>query len=485
MLLAFLAGTIAVLLTFWTAALLGAAIPANVQLPITLDFTPDLRVLGWALGLSVATGLLFGCTPAWQAVRTSLVPSLKPGESGSSQGARRFTLRNALVVAQLSISVVVLIAGGLFVRSLINAREAFSPGFDTDRLLSMRLDPGVLGYKAPRAETFYLNLLRQLPEVPQIESISLASAPPFGNYGSPGGTVQAEGRASAPVGKDDDIGFFAVGPRYFSTIGIPLAAGRDFEERDLTGTAPVAILSEPLARRLFGSAQAAVGKRLRANEDGNPSRPEVAGVIENNRRAQPGLEDQSLFRPFTQRSAPEEFTLLVKASSSGALIPLTEAVRGVVRKLDPAMPISEVRTGEEHAGAELGALRLMTEVAMLLGLVALTLASLGLYGVVSYAVSMRTREIGIRVALGAHATNVRALIIRHGLLLTGIGLAIGLGGALFVTPVLQSMLVDLPANDPATFAGIAILLVAIALAACYFPARRATRIDPIVTLRCE
>ena len=149
------------------------------------------------------------------------------------------------------------------------------------------------------------------------------------------------------------------------------------------------------------------------------------------------------------------------------------------------MPISEVRTGEEHAGAELGALRLTTEVAMLLGLVALTLASLGLYGVVSYAVSMRTREIGIRVALGAHATNVRALIIRHGLLLTIIGLAIGLGGALFVTPVLQSMLVDLPANDPATFAGIAILLVAIALAACYLPARRATRIDPIVTLRCE
>ena len=183
-LLALTAGTVAVLLTFWTAGLLAAAIPANVQLPITLDFTPDLRLLGWALALSFATGLAFGCAPALQAVRTSLVPSLKPGESGSSQGARRLTLRNALVVVQLSISVVVLVAGGLFVRSLENARDAFSPGFDADRMLSMRLDPGTLGYKAPRIEAVYRDVLRLLKEVPRIESASLVSSPPFGSYGS-------------------------------------------------------------------------------------------------------------------------------------------------------------------------------------------------------------------------------------------------------------------------------------------------------------
>jgi predicted permease len=485
LLLALVAGTVAVLLTYWTAGLLGAAIPANVQLPITLDFTPDLRVLGWALGLSVATGLVFGCAPAWQAVRTSLIPSLKPGDSGSPQGARRLTLRNALVVAQLSISVVVLVAGGLFVRSLNNAREAFSPGFDTDRLLSMRLDPGVLGYKGPRVETFYLRLLRQLKDVPQIESVSLAGSPPFGSYGSGSGAVQAVGSGSTGVSENDEIGFNVVGPRYFSTIGVPLAAGRDFEERDLAGTPPVGILSESTAKRLFGSAQAAIGKRVNTTGEVQSPRLEIVGVTEDDRRVEPGFENRSLYLPFTLRSVPPEFTLIVKASASGALGSLTDAVRGVVRQLDPAMPISEVRKGEDHAAAELGAVRLTTEIAMLLGLVALTLASLGLYGVVSYSVSMRSREIGIRVALGAPSTNVRALILRHGMVLTAIGLAIGLGGSLLVTPALQSKLVDLPANDPATFAGISILLVAIALAACYLPARRATKIDPIVTLRCE
>ena len=159
-LLALTAGALAVLLTFWTAEILGAKIPENVQLPITLNFTPDLRLLGWALALSFATGLAFGCAPALQAVRTSLIPSLKPGESGSSHGARRLTLRNVLVVAQLSLSVVVLVAGGLFVRSLANARDAFNPGFDADRMLSMRLDPGTLGYKAPRIEAVYRDVLR-------------------------------------------------------------------------------------------------------------------------------------------------------------------------------------------------------------------------------------------------------------------------------------------------------------------------------------
>jgi predicted permease len=485
LLLALVAGIVAVLLTYWTAGLLGAAIPANVPLPITLDFTPDLRVLGWALGLSVATGLVFGCAPAWQAVRTNLVPSLKPGESGSSQGSRRLTLRNALVVAQLSISVVVLIAGGLFVRSLNNAREAFSPGFDADRLLSMRLDPGVLGYSGPRVETFYLSLLRELKEVRQIESVSLAASPPFGSYGSESGIVQAAGSGSSGVSAGDEIGFNTVGPRYFSTMGVPLAAGRDFEERDLAGTTPVGILSEPTAKRLFGSVQAALGKRVNTTREGHSARLEIIGVTEEGPRVDPGFENRSLYLPFTLRSAPPAFTLIVRASSSGALSSLAEAVRGVVRHLDPAMPVSEVRKGEGHAAAELGAVRLTTEIAMLLGLVALTLASLGLYGVVSYSVSMRAREIGIRVALGAPSATVRALILGHGMVLTAIGLAVGLCGSLLVTPVLQSRLIDLPANDPATFAGISILLVAIAVAACYLPARRATRIDPIVALKCE
>ena len=485
-LLALTAGTVAVLLTFWTAGLLAAAIPANVQLPITLDFTPDLRLLGWALALSFATGLAFGCAPALQAVRTSLIPSLKPGESGSSQGARRLTLRNALVVVQLSISVVVLVAGGLFVRSLENARDAFSPGFDADRMLSMRLDPGTLGYKAPRIEAVYRDVLRLLEEVPRIESASLVSSPPFGSYGSAMASVVPDGAPIGAARQEEGAGLTDAGPRYFQTMGIPIAAGRDFDERDTAKSTQVAILSEAEARRLFGSARNAIGKRVRANEDGTPTAARSRG---RGQRQEPrwwtGEENRVLHVPSLQRQPGKEMTLVVRASSSSDLISLRDAVRGTLQKVDPVLPISEVRTGEDHADPQLGAMRLTAEVSMLLGLVALTLASLGLYGVISYAVSMRTREIGIRLALGAHATNVRALIIRDGMLLTVVGLAVGLIVSLLATPVLQSMLVNLPATDSVTFAGVSGLLIAIALVACYVPARRATRIDPIATLRAE
>jgi putative ABC transport system permease protein len=485
-LLALTAGTIAVVLTFWTAGVLAAAIPANVQLPITLDFTPDLRLLGWALALSFVTGLAFGSAPALQAVRTSLVPSLKPGESGSSQGARRLTLRNALVVVQFSISVVVLIAGGLFVRSLENAREAFSPGFDADRMVSMRLDPGVLGYKAPRIEAVYRDVLRQLTEIPRIESASLVSSPPFGSYGSAGATIRGDGSPTSTVGSDVEASVCNAGPRYFQTMGIPIAAGRDFDERDVAKSTQVAILSEAEARRLFGSAQHAIGKRIRANEDGTPTRLEVVGVVNDKSRAGgPGEDVRVLYVPSLQREPGKEMTLVVRASSSADLISLRNAVVRTLQQVDPVLPVSEIRTGEDHADPQLGAVRLTAEVSMLLGLVALTLAGLGLYGVISYAVSARTREIGIRMALGAHSTNVRALIIRHGMLLTAVGLVIGLGGSLLLTPVLQSFLIDLPASDSVTFGAVTVALVAIALVASYVPARRATRIDPIATLRTE
>jgi predicted permease len=486
-LLAFVAGTVAVLLTFWTADLLGAAIPSNVQLPITLNFTPDLRVLGWALALSFATGLAFGCAPALQAVRTSVVRSLKPGEGGSSQGARRLTLRNALVVVQLSISVVVLVAGGLFVRSLQNARDAFSPGFDADRLVSMRLDPGLLGYKAPRIEALYRDLLRQLKEVPRIESLSLVNNAPFGRHGSAATQVVPEGTPFAADGRNAETELAIAGPGYFQTMGIPVVAGRAFDERDTSGSKPVAILSEVEARRLFGSAEGALGRRVRSSEgdDGKPLPLEIVGVVRDRRAGGTGEDGRLLFVSLLQQQPERATTLVVRSSSPGDLTSLGDSVRGAVQKVDPVLPISEVRTGEDHADPQLGAVRLTAEVSMLLGLVALTLAGLGLYGLVSYAVSARTREIGIRLALGAHATNVRGLIIRHGMRLTVVGLLIGLGGSMLLTPVLQSQLFNLPSNDPLTFAAVSIVLVVIALVACFVPARRATRIDPIATLRTE
>jgi predicted permease len=483
--LALLAGTLAVVLTFWTARLLGTAIPANVQLPIALDFTPDLRVFAWALALSFATGVAFGCAPAWQAVRTSVVPSLKPGEGGSSQGARRLTVRNALVVAQLSVSVVVLLASGLFVRSLQDARDAFKPAFDASRLLSMRLEPGVLGYKAPRIEAAYQEVLRQLKNVPRIESASLAGSPPFGGHGNAEAHVVPE-EAPADASRQDVAGLNHVGPHYLRAMGIPIAAGRDFDERDTAGAAQVAILSDALARRVFGAPQAAIGRRVRADEDGTATRLEIVGVAgDKTPGGASGHDEPILYVPSLQRQPLRAMTLVVRAASPRDLASLEDAVRRAIGRADAAIPTSEVRTGEDHAERQLGALRLTAEVSMLLGVVALTLAGLGLYGVIAYSVSTRAREIGIRMALGAHPTNVRRLIIAHGLTLTAIGLVIGLGSSLLLAPALQSILVDLPAIDATTAAAVSLALTAIALVACYLPARRASRIDPIATLRTE
>jgi predicted lysophospholipase L1 biosynthesis ABC-type transport system permease subunit len=242
-------------------------------------------------------------------------------------------------------------------------------------------------------------------------------------------------------------------------MGIPLVAGRDFAERDTNRSTLVAILSEAEARRLFGKAQKAVGKRIQSEEDGAKAlRLDVVGVV--NDRSRSGLDHaRMLYVPSTQRAAAGAMTLVVRASSPADLVSLKDAVRRVVQQVDPVLPVSELRTGEDHADRQLGAVRLTAEVSMILGLLALLLAGLGLYGVVSYAVSARTREIGIRVALGAHSTNVRALIMRQGMLLTTLGLAVGLIVSLIATPVLQSMLSNLPATDLVTFVGVSAVLM--------------------------
>ena len=415
--------------------------------------------------------------------RTGLVPSLKPGESGSSQGARRLTLRNALVVVQLSISFVVLVAGGLFVRSLENARDAFNPGFDADRMCRC-------GWIRARSDT-RRRASRRLSRCPQTLEGSAADRIPVDGERAAVWTTTAvpdhrwcpDGTPSGAAGSRSAARIAA--PRYFQTMGIPIAAGRDFDERDAAGSTPVAILSEAVARRLFGSAQNALGKRIRANEDGKLFRLEIVGVVGDKSRAWPGRGARVLYVPSLQREPGKAMTLVVRASSPSDLNSLGDAVRRTLQKVDPVLPIAEVRMGEDHADPQLGAVRLTAEVSMLLGLVALTLAGLGLYGVISYSVSTRTREIGIRLALGAHSSNVRGLIVRHGMLLTVVGLVIGLGGSVLLTPVLQSLLIDLPPSDPVTFGAVAVALVAIALVACYVPARRATRIDPIATLRTE
>ena len=258
------------------------------------------------------------------------------------------------MVTQLSISVVVLVAGGLFVRSLANAREAFAPGFPTDRLLSMRLDPGLLGYKAPRIDALYRDVLRQLKDVPRIDSFSLVGSPPFGSYGSLGGPVTAEGSLPDPASTPIEVGIHVAGPRFFTTMGFPILAGRDFDERDAADATPVAILSSAEAVRLFGSDRNAIGKRVIPPEEFGSPPLQVVGVFENGRKTA-GFEERALYTTFLQRPPGRAMTLVVKVASAGELNPIAEAVRKSIQKIDPVMPVAEVRKGEDHAAPELGA----------------------------------------------------------------------------------------------------------------------------------
>jgi predicted permease len=478
-LIALVGGSIATVLTFWTAQALSRALPLG-QIPgINLDFTPDLRVLGWALGLSLLTGLVFGTAPAWQSARINLIPSLKPGDSGSASGARRLTLRNALVVGQLSLSVVVLVGAGLFIRSLQAARMSLGPGFSTERFVSMRFDVASLSYGAERVDTFYRDLVMRARSIPRVKGASIVNAPPFGEAVGNESAWLAVERSPETRESRLEVDTVIVGPRYFRTMGIPLAAGREFEDSDNNTSAAVAIINQAEARRLFGDERQAVGKRVVLTTESGTQLLQVVGITRD--RSGDDTPPRILTVPAYQRGSDAAMTLVLQAASAA----VADASRTLAQQLDPQVPIFALRVAGDHDDPRLGAMRLTAEMSSALGLAALAMAMLGLYGVMAYAVTLRTREVGIRMALGAPAAAVRALVVRQGLALTGIGLATGFLGAYLLAPVIDRLLIDMPPTDPVTFAGTALLLTTTTLMACYLPARRATRIDPIVTLRTE
>jgi predicted permease len=481
-LIALVGGGVATVLTFWTSTALSRALPVDLVPGLNLDFSPDLRVLGWSLGLSLLTGLVFGTAPAWQSARMKLIPALKPGESGSAKGARRLTARNALVVGQLSLSVVVLIAAGLFMRSLEAARASLGPGFSSERLVSMRFDLASLGYMPARIDTFYRDLATRARSIPHVDSASIVSAPPFGEaVGNEGASLSIEGRPETRNARLE-VDTVVAGPQYFRTMGIALVAGRDFEDRDTSKSGAVAIINRAEARRLFGDERQAVGKRVVLTADSGTQILEVVGISPDPRG---GETSRILHVPAYQRGSSASMTLVAQATSAANLRAVADGARALVQQIDPQAPMFDLRLAADHEDARLEAMRLTAEISSALGLAALAMAMFGLYGVMAYTVILRTREIGIRMALGAPATDVRALVVRQGLALTGVGLAIGFLAAYLLAPVIDRLLISLPATDSVTFVGVAMLLTMTTLLACYLPARRATRVSPTLALRCD
>jgi predicted permease len=480
-LLALLGGVLGLALAYWGADLMRASFPP-VPYPVSFDYTPDAYVLKWMLLVTLLTGVIFGLAPAWLSSRVDLVAVIKGGSAGPSHSRRRWNLRGVLVVAQVTISLVVLICAGLFIRSLSQARQT-DPGFETENLVTMMINPGLLAYDEQTTRRFFQELQRRLEAQPSVRAAALVNEMPLMIGRISRGPIVKEGEIDPPPnqGINSDCSF--VTPKYFDAMRIALVQGRDFTDRDDAAAPPVVIVNQEFARRFYGSEQNAMGKRFRFAQ-GTPLM-EIIGI------AKDGLyrtlyEDRQhfMFLPVYQHPRTA-MTLLISAQSAGDLKAVVESARREIAQMDSRLPVVGVMTAEENMSIAYWGPRVAAGMATTFGALALVLATMGLYSVMTYDVSQRTREIGIRMALGANLRDVLRLIVSQGMRMALIGIALGLVGAFALTRVLASLLLGVGTTDFVTFVGVPVLLVAVALLACYIPARRAARVDPLVALRHE
>jgi predicted permease len=471
-------GVLGVLLSLWaTSALSSFRLPVPVPLDISIGV--DWRVLVFSFALSIASGLLLGLAPAWAASRPLLANALK-GEDALARPGRRFALRNLLVVAQIAMSVVLLCVTGLFLRSLQSA-STIDIGFRADNMLMMSFDPSVHGYTPERSVNFMMQLQGRVAALPGVVSAVVADAAPLGGYGRADG-FRIPGSPDVASSYVNTI-LVMVTPGYFDTLGIPRIAGSDFGSE--TANSPiVAIVNQAFVQQVLGGRNP-IG--VQVNGAGILYR--IIGVVGNAKSRTLGEEMQPvLYRSLQQTIATDPssmvgYTLLVRTAANPNS--LAQAVRGQIYNLDRSMAIYNEQTMQEHIQAAYFLPHLAASLFGTFGFVGLVLAAIGLYGVMSYSVSRRTREIGIRMALGAKPGTVERLILRQGMVLTLIALVLGWPAAWMLAKMASSFLYGVQPHDALTFALVPPFLAVIALVACYIPARRAASIDPMQALRSE
>ncbi|MBZ5593651.1 MAG: ABC transporter permease [Acidobacteriia bacterium] len=447
-----------------------------LPLPIAFNFTPDARVLAFTAALSVMTGVVFGLLPALRATRLDLAATLKD-QGGAVGSFRRFEMRNLLVVGQVTLSMVLLVGSSLFLRSLQNA-SSIDLGMRPENLLLMGVDPKLHNYSPDKTRLFLAQLRERVSAMPGVNSVSFLDSVPL----SIGGTnydFKAEGGQSGA--KEIEADTYDVGSRFFETMGIPLLRGRDFslqEETDKT-----AIVNETMAQRLFPG-EDPLGRRMRADNKVY----EVIGVAKNSKSRTLGEEPASIvYLDLAQHPADvfSFFGVSILVKTAGNPRAMTRAVRAQVAALDPNLAVFGIETMQEHVNKSLLVPKLSAVLLGVFGAVGLVLATVGLYGVLSYSVRRRTHEIGIRMALGASANGVMRMVARQGTLLAGVGLAIGLAISLALWRLAGSFLYGISATDPVTFIGVPLLLLLVAFVAALLPARRAARVAPMDALRYE
>jgi putative ABC transport system permease protein len=490
LLLAVVGGALGLLLASWGLSLLPAL--GSEKIPRLQEIALDARVLGFTLLMSLVTGIVFGLAPAFQAIKFDLQTALKEGGRTSASPKGRFGLRNALVVVEVALSLMLLVGAGLLIRSFWRLQQV-DIGFNAERVLTMRFFPPASTYpNDQRVATFYENLLQRVQSLPGVKDAAVAEGVPLGDRS--GGTVmQVEGR-SVELNPMNAAGWRVVSPGYFRTLGVRLLRGRFLEDSDQEQAAPVAVVNETLARAHWPN-EDPLGQRIRLL-----NRPPgqattvfltIVGVVADAKND--GLTEavrKEVYVPLRQRTAAidgmgfeRQMSLAVRTSV--APINLANAIQQEAWALDRNVPISNVRTMEQILETVRVQPRFNTILLGIFAAVALVLASVGIYGVLSYSVTQRTHEIGVRIALGARQSDVLKLVVKQGMILTLFGILIGLAGALALTRLMAGLLYGVSATDPATFALIALLLTGVALVACWIPARRATKVDPMVALRYE
>ncbi len=478
-LLSVIGGVLGLVLAWWGIDLLMASIPEEI--PRVKEVSLDPYVLGFTFAVSVLTGVLFGLAPALGASKPDLNSVLKEGGRTSTESIRRNRVRSLLVVSEVALALVLLVGAGLMMQSFLRLSEV-NPGFNPENLVTAGLWLPQFKYPEDAQQVaFYTKLLERVAQLPGVSSSAAISVLPL--TGSNVSTSpRVEGRPEPDEGERSEVQLRSVSPGYFRTMGIPLLQGRDFSTRDDEDAQGVVVISEAGARRLFGSKDAAMGERLDYVGDMEiHSWSEIVGVVGDVHES--GLDQEAtaeVYAPY--RQLPSAFMSVVTRS---ALDPtnLTNAIRREVQAIDKDQPILEARTMNERIAESIAARRFSMQLFAVFAGIALVLAVVGIYGVMSYTVARRTHEIGIRMALGAGRGDVLHMVVGQGMILAAVGISIGVIAAFALTRVISSMLYGVSATDPVTFVGVAMLLTIVALVACYIPARRATKVDPMVALR--